>query len=159
MAGLDIVFIGLLVIVLVPIAMTDLKERRIPNMLNLALGLLGFIHAMVSRLEWHQAMVELRTVILAALAFVATAWIVQRINRQAKIGWGDLKFLTAASLWVGIDGSVAVLFVASIVSLLVALASAPWARLNWRQQRPFGPMLAVGMISVVTLVFSLPGRP
>jgi leader peptidase (prepilin peptidase)/N-methyltransferase len=159
MSGLDILFLGMLLIVLVPIAVIDSKERRIPNGLNLALAALGFIHAIVKVPEWHQVFLELSTMVLAALTFAGTAWIIQRINRNAKIGWGDLKFLTAASLWVGVDGSIAVLFAASVISLLIVSISSPWTRQSWRQPRPFGPMLAVGMMAVVTLTFTLNANP
>ncbi len=158
MEGLDIVFIGLLLMVLVPIASADLSQRRIPNGLNLILAGLGFIHALVKSPTWHQAFIELLSAVIAGLAFAGAAWFIQRISRGARIGWGDLKFLTAASLWVGVDGSVIVLCVASVVSLLVTLVSAPWARGNWFQPRPFGPMLAVGMMAVVALAFTLTAR-
>jgi leader peptidase (prepilin peptidase)/N-methyltransferase len=157
-AGIDIVFVGMLVIVLVPIASTDLRERRIPNILNLILGLLGFAHAMVKSPDWRQAAFELLTMIIAISAFGGTSWAIQRINRHARIGWGDLKFLTAASLWVGVDGAVAVLFVASVISILVTVATAPWSKVSWRQPRPFGPMLAFGMMAVVAVTFTLAGK-
>jgi leader peptidase (prepilin peptidase)/N-methyltransferase len=151
MRGIDIVFVGLLVMLLIPIAATDMKERRIPNGLNLALGLLGFVHAMVVTPEFNQAVRELLTGTVAGLAFAGTAWIIQRLNRRARIGWGDLKFLTAASLWVGMKGSMAILFAASVITLLVALLSMPWKPQSWREPRPFGPMLAAGMLAVVVM--------
>jgi leader peptidase (prepilin peptidase)/N-methyltransferase len=158
MNAIDIVFLGLLVLVLIPVVTTDMRERRIPNFLNLIIAGLGFAHAMIGTPTWMQAGLEVMTAVLAALAFAATAWAVGRIDRKAHIGWGDLKFLTAASLWVGIDGSVAVLFVASVASLLTALATAPWNRASWRQPRPFGPMLAIGMIAVVAVTFTIADR-
>ncbi len=158
MSAIDIVFLGLLILVLIPVVTTDLRERRIPNPLNLLVGVLGFVHAMIQTPTWGQAGLEGGTIVLAAIAFAATAWAVGRIDRNARIGWGDLKFLTAASLWVGIDGSVAVLFVASLASLVATLATAPWNRASWRRQRPFGPMLAIGMVAVVTVTFTIADR-
>jgi leader peptidase (prepilin peptidase)/N-methyltransferase len=90
---------------------------------------------------------------LAAALFIGTSYIVRLVNKSATIGWGDLKFLAACSLWVGVDGSVLVLVLACVFTLLLALAAAPWRGLDMRQMRPFGPMLALGMVVVVAAVF------
>jgi leader peptidase (prepilin peptidase)/N-methyltransferase len=83
--------------------------------------------------------------------FVVTAWVMRWVSRNAIIGWGDLKFLVAVSLWVGLSGSVTVLLVASVLHIAVVLAMMPWQ--GWRKDRlhPFGPMLAVGALGVVVL--------
>lgn len=159
MTGLDLIFLGLLVLILVPIAAIDLKERRIPNTLNLSLGALGVVHAMLKAPEWRQLILAVITIVLATLAFAGSSWLIQRVNTHAKIGWGDLKFLIAASVWVGLDGSVAILLIASIVSILTVLATSPWTRESWRTTRPFGPMLAIGMGVVVTLAFAAAPHP
>jgi leader peptidase (prepilin peptidase)/N-methyltransferase len=156
MAGIDIVFVGLLVPILLSIALIDLQQRRIPNRLNLLLALLGFVHAMIKNPGWRQVLLALATLLLAFIAFAGTSWIVRRIDRHARIGWGDLKFLIAASLWVGFDGSVAVLLVASLCSLLAALAGMLKHGMSWGQLRPFGPMLAIAMLTVVTASFIAP---
>ena len=90
---------------------------------------------------------------LSVILLAGTAWLMQRINRNARIGWGDLKFLTAASLWVGLQGALIVLILASLVALLATLAMAPWRGVRWREMRPFGPALAVGLLAVTVTVF------
>jgi leader peptidase (prepilin peptidase)/N-methyltransferase len=91
--------------------------------------------------------------LIAAVMFCGTAWVLRRLSARSSIGMGDLKFLTAASLWVGWDGSVVILMIACLCAVLISLAVAPWQGLDLRRARPFGPMLAVGMIVVVTLAF------
>jgi len=43
--------------------------------------------------------------------------------------------------------------IACLAAVAFSLAIAPWQGLDLRKMRPFGPMLAFGMIVVVTLSF------
>jgi leader peptidase (prepilin peptidase)/N-methyltransferase len=149
MSGAELVFIGLLGLVLVPIAVIDARERRIPNWLTLALALLGFAHAWLLEPGWRAALLG-GAITVALLA--ASVLVMRLLSRRAQIGLGDLKFLAASSLWVGWDGSIAVLFVASLLATLTTFALAPWQGLNLGQMRPFGPMLALGMLAVACLL-------
>ena len=152
MAGLDLVFIGLLGLVLVPVAVIYARERRIPNLLNGLLALLGLAHAWAVGQSWHAVQASLIDGGIAVLLLGGSAWVIRLISPRSRIGFGDLKFLAAASLWVGWDGSIAVLFVASVLATLVTLAMAPWQGFDLGRMRPFGPMLAVGMLTVVGLL-------
>jgi leader peptidase (prepilin peptidase) / N-methyltransferase len=153
MNGADIICIGLLGLLLVWVTVIDLREQRIPNELNLAIGALGLAHVVIRSPGWYALASALGAMLVAGLLFGGTAWILRRVSSRASIGMGDLKFLTAASLWVGWDGSVVILMIACLCAVLVSLAVAPWQGLDLRKMRPFGPMLAVGMIIVVTLSF------
>jgi leader peptidase (prepilin peptidase)/N-methyltransferase len=149
MSGAELVFVGLLGLVLVPIAVIDARERRIPNWPTLALALLGLAHAWLLGPGWRAAL--LGGAIAVALLGISVG-VMRLLSRRARIGLGDLKFLAASSLWVGWDGSIAVLFVASLLATLTAFALAPWQGLDLGRMRPFGPMLAVGMLAVVGML-------
>ncbi|WP_395677141.1 prepilin peptidase [Inquilinus sp.] len=153
MAGLDFIALGLLVLLLLPIVLIDLRESRIPNLCNLALGAVGLGQALVRVPELMTLAVALAQAAATFFLLAGTAWLMQKIDRNARIGWGDLKFLTAASLWVGLQGSLIVLILASLVALLVTLALAPWRGVKWREMRPFGPALAAGLLAVTVTVF------
>lgn len=153
MDGLEFIAIGVLLLLLLPIVLIDLRESRIPNICNLALALGGLAQALVRSPRLETLGIALAQAVLTFLVLAGTAWLMQRINRNARIGWGDLKFLTAASLWVGVQGSLMVLVLASVVALLATLAMAPWRGVKWREMRPFGPALAVGLLAVTVTVF------
>ena len=154
MAGFDFIALGLLVLLLLPIVLIDLRESRIPNLCNLALGAVGLGQAVVRVPEWTTLGVGLAQGAVTFLALGGIAWVIQKIDRNARIGWGDLKFLTAASLWVGVQGSLIVLILASVVALLATLALAPWrGGVKLREMQPFGPALAVGLLAVTVTVF------
>lgn len=149
MHGMEWVFIGLLGLVLVPVAVIDARERRIPNTLNLLLALLGLAHAWAIGQSWHTPLINGA---VAVLLLGGSAGVIRLISPRSRIGLGDLKFLAAASLWVGWDGSIAVLFLASVLATLVTVAMAPWQGFDLGRMRPFGPMLAAGMLAVVGLL-------
>jgi leader peptidase (prepilin peptidase)/N-methyltransferase len=153
MAGLDFIFLGLLVLLLLPIVLIDLRESRIPNICNLALAVGGLAQALVRSPTLKTLGLSLGVAVLTFALLAGTAWVMQKIDRHARIGWGDLKFLTAASLWVGLQGSLVVLILASVVALLATLIMAPWRGVKWREMRPFGPALAVGLLAVTVTVF------
>lgn len=153
MSGFEFIFLGLLVLLLLPIVLIDLRESRIPNVCNLALAAGGLAQALVRSPTLKTLGLSLGVALLTFTLLAGTAWLMQRINRNAQIGWGDLKFLTAASLWVGLQGSMIVLILASLVALLATLAMAPWRGMQWREMRPFGPALALGLLAVTVTVF------
>jgi leader peptidase (prepilin peptidase)/N-methyltransferase len=153
MQPVDLVFLGLLGLLLVAVTMVDLRERRIPNLVNVAIAALGLAHAVVRAPSWHSLLAELGVAVLSAVLFGATAWFMRRLSRHASIGMGDLKFLTAASLWVGCDGSVMILLVACVCAVVATLLAAPWQGLDMRRMLPFGPMLALAMVLVVAAAF------
>lgn len=153
MTGFDFICLGLLVLLLLPVVLIDLRESRIPNVCNLALAGVGLGQALVRQPAWDTLGFALAAGALTFGLLAGTAWLMQKLDRNARIGGGDLKFLTAASFWVGLQGSLVVLIVASIISVILTLALAPWRGVNLREMRPFGPMLALGLLLVTVTAF------
>lgn len=149
MSPIDIVFGAALLMLLLPVCIVDINELRIPNLLNAAIA--------VSGLAWHALHDASVTTSLAStagqalmtlLVMMGCAWIITLIRKDARIGWGDLKFLAAAACWVGFEGSIAVLVLACLAVIAVSLALAPWRGLDPKRQFPFGPPLALGLVFV-----------
>jgi prepilin signal peptidase PulO-like enzyme (type II secretory pathway) len=153
MGGTQIIFVGLLCGLLLPVALIDWQEQRIPNWLNLAVAGLGLIYQLVEEPGFATIGAVLVQAALTLALLVVTARAMRWLNKGAYIGWGDLKFLVAVAVWVGLNGSVVVLLAASMLHIAAALAMVPWRGLQKNQLRPFGPMLAAGMLGVVVLTF------
>lgn len=159
---LGLVFLGLLAALLVPAVMIDLRERRIPNWSVLAIASLGLLRAALAAAIRHDtplyaaalraaaggALIALLNAVFATMLIAAAAWLLRTLSAGARIGMGDLKFLVAAAIWLGWDGSILVLGLASLLALLAALAEAPWRGLDLRRVRPFAPMLAASMFAL-----------
>jgi prepilin peptidase CpaA len=130
-------------------AMTDLKHYKIRNELIIALVVLFFLHSFLSgrwtSLPWNVG--------LAVLIFVATVYF---YSRNA-MGGGDVKLLTVAFLWVGIDCALPF----AILLLLFATIHAFAAKFGWtevsraeqdtRARIPYAPSVAAALIGVFML--------
>jgi leader peptidase (prepilin peptidase)/N-methyltransferase len=66
------------------------------------------------------------------------------------LGLGDVKFLAAAGIWVGFPGIAMVILVAAVGALVAAggLRLAGYT-LTRQTSLPFGPFLAMGLLSAV----------
>ncbi len=157
MSGVGIISLGLLVLLSLPVVLTDLRERRIPNAWNLALGATGLAIALVRA-------PALKTLGVAALdagmtlaLFFGLTMLARWLKRPSGLGMGDVKYLVAASLWVGFGGACVLFILASLLAGLTALARAPWQGLDLKSPRPFAPMLAVSLLALTALLDF--GRP
>jgi prepilin peptidase CpaA len=130
-------------------ALTDLKRYTIRNEVVLVLALLFFVHAFVSgrwtNIPWN---IGFSAVILIALIYFYS---------QKLVGGGDVKLLTVALLWVGVDCALpfAVLLLISTTSHTLA-AKIGWADTQRvpgddRRRIPFAPSVAVALIGIFLL--------
>lgn len=159
MRPLDTVFLGLMLAVLVPIVASDLRQRRIPNTLNLTLGALGLAHTALRAPQPMAIALALGGAVITLVVLLGMRALMRLLDRRAVFGLGDVKFLVAASLWVGVQGSVAVMLVASLAAIAAALAAAPWRGLRLREAMPFAPMLAIGLLAVSLAGFTAAAPP
>jgi prepilin peptidase CpaA len=130
-------------------AVTDLRQYRIPNELVLLLIALFAIHAVLAgrlvELGWNLA--------LAAIVFAALVFFYSR----RWVGGGDVKILTVAFLWIGVDCALPF----AILLFLFAMLHAIVAKLGWvgsqegersnERRIAFAPAVAAAMISAFIL--------
>jgi leader peptidase (prepilin peptidase) / N-methyltransferase len=136
----DAVLRGVLVLVLIACALTDLERRVIPNRITGPAALLGLVLGLAldpagepKRLLW--AAIAGGFLVIAVLA------------NPAGLGMGDAKLVAVMGLYLGAPVVVALLF-ALLSSLLVGVGIAfrSGVRTARKTQLPFGPYLAAGGI-------------
>jgi leader peptidase (prepilin peptidase) / N-methyltransferase len=128
------------------VALIDLRHGIIPDWLNLAIAALGLAHAFVD-----QGSAAAFSAIGGAGLVGVLFWLLQRVyfwlRHVEGLGLGDVKFLAAATTWVGIAGVPTALLIAALTALGVAgglqLAGHDIER---RSSMPFGPFLAFGLL-------------
>ena len=131
------------------LALIDLRRGIIPDTLNLAVGGLGLVKAVVDG----GAMAGLQA-IAEAIVVAAIFWLFRRLYFMLRkiqgLGLGDVKFLAAATPWIGIAGIPVLLLIAAL-SALLAIGSAQLAGQSLTRQTslPFGPFLALGLLSTL----------
>jgi prepilin peptidase CpaA len=114
-------FAGLLTLLILA-AITDLRERRIPNWLNGGVAALYPIYLLLSPVPvaWPAALAISLLVGLVGLGLFA----------RQQMGGGDVKLITAISLWAGVDQFVLFAVVTTLTGGLVGLVSLWYWR--WR---------------------------
>jgi Flp pilus assembly protein protease CpaA len=107
-------FAGLLTLVILA-AITDVRERRIPNWLNGGVAALYPVYLLLSPVPvaWPGALAVSLLVGLVGLVLFA----------RELVGGGDVKMITAISLWAGVDQFVLFAVVTALTGGIVGLAS------------------------------------
>jgi leader peptidase (prepilin peptidase) / N-methyltransferase len=128
------------------LAWIDIRDGIIPDWLNLTIAGVGLLRAVIvdGPLAGSEALCE-------GAAIGAIIWLLRRLyfafRKIQGLGLGDIKFLAAAAIWVGVMGIPMLLMVAA----LTALACAAVMQLTGRQltaqtAMSFGPFLAIGLL-------------
>ena len=128
-------------------ALTDLREYRIRNELILVLVGLFLVHAVLSG-RWVGTYSNLGTAL--AIFLVALYFYSNKL-----MGGGDVKILTVAFLWVGVDCALPL----AILMLIFVLVHTIVAKLGWidaervdgRMRIPFAPSVAGALIGTFML--------
>lgn len=136
---------------LLALAAIDIRTRRLPDLLNLALAVTGIgatALIMPEQVIWH--------ILAAAIgygALLAVELTYRRLRGRDGIGRGDAKLLGAIGAWVGLQGLAACLFIAASTAIVFILIATRLrgAELRGDMAIAFGPFLALG--GWVTWVF------
>jgi len=141
-----ILLFGFLSLLCVALAWIDIRDGIIPDWMNLGIAALGLANALL--IGGSAAGLE---VVGEGAAIGAIFWLLRRIyfaiRKIQGLGLGDVKFIAAAGVWVGITGVPMLLLVATLAALACAgvmqLAGRP---LTARTSMSFGPFLALGLL-------------
>jgi leader peptidase (prepilin peptidase)/N-methyltransferase len=146
-----VVSFGLLCLLSAVLAWIDIRDGIIPDWLNLTIAGVGLLRAVIADgpLAGSLALCE-------GAAIGAIFWLLRRLyfalRKIQGLGLGDVKFLAAAGIWVGVVGLPMLLLVAA----LTALACAAVMQLTGRQlsaqtSMSFGPFLAIGLLITLSV--------
>ena len=131
-------------VLLAAVCAIDARYGIIPDSLVLALAAGGALYAFLWGLGdlWWRGLE-------AALVFAAVSLfraLYRWLRGHDGLGFGDVKFVAAGTLWVGADG-IPILLLIAVVSALVSLLilRAQGHELHGKQAISFGPHLAIGL--------------
>jgi leader peptidase (prepilin peptidase) / N-methyltransferase len=137
---------GLLALLCALLAWIDIRYGIIPDWINLAIAGLGLANALL--IGGSPAGLEA----LGEGAVVGVVfWLLRRLyfswRKLQGLGLGDVKFLAAAGVWVGIAGLPVLLLIATVTALACAgLMQLAGRSLTKQTSMSFGPFLAVGLL-------------
>ena len=128
------------------IAWIDIRHGIIPDWLNLAIAVLGLLRIFLAG-DTSDAVMALGEGAIIGAVF----WLLRRLYFAFRgiqgLGLGDVKFLTAAGIWVGVAGIPMLLLVATITALTcVGAVQLSGRALTAQTSMSFGPFLAIGLL-------------
>lgn len=137
---------GILAILVLIAAATDIKGRIISNKLNLCMAALAPIHWWAAGLGlWPEIAIQIG---LAGAAFAILAV----LFAMRAIGGGDVKLLAALALWFTPAAFVNLIVIMALTGGALALAFGAWHIMRRRKDRlsiPYGIAIAVGTIWII----------
>jgi leader peptidase (prepilin peptidase)/N-methyltransferase len=128
------------------IAWIDIRHGIIPDWLNLAIAVLGLLRIFLAGDTSDTVMALGEGAIIGAVF-----WLLRRLYFAFRgiqgLGLGDVKFLGAAGIWVGVAGIPMLLLVATITALTcVGAVQLSGRALTAQTSMSFGPFLAIGLL-------------
>ncbi|MGA2053681.1 MAG: A24 family peptidase [Bradyrhizobium sp.] len=137
---------GLLCLLCAILAWIDIRDGIIPDWLNLAIAGLGLVKIMMTG--------DLSAALQAigeGIAVGGIFWLLRQLyfsyRKIQGLGLGDVKFLAAAGIWVGIAGIAPVLLIATLTALACAgVMQLSGRALTAQTSLSFGPFLAAGLV-------------
>ncbi len=137
---------GLLGFLCALLSWIDIRDGIIPDWINLAIAALGFANALL--IGGSPAGLEaLAEGVVIGVVFLLLRRLYFLLRKVQGLGLGDVKFLAAAGLWVGIAGLPILLLIGTITALACAgLMQIAGRSLTRQTSMSFGPFLAIGLL-------------
>ena len=133
------------------LAVIDIRRGIIPDGLNLAIAGLGLARTIVTA----DALAGVEAIRDAIITGVI-CWLLRRLyfawRKIQGLGLGDVKFLAAAAVWVGLSGIPMLILIAALAALAAAGGLQIAGHSLTRQTSlPFAPFLAAGLLAALAL--------
>lgn len=134
------------------IAVKDSREKSIPNRLVLAL-LVCWLVTMVPQLavDIERALALLKNAALGCALGGGLFLLVYLVSKNG-LGGGDVKFMAAAGLYLGINGILPVILYGSIMASLYGLVMILLKKIERKDTIPLAPFLYLGILITIFIL-------
>ena len=129
---------GVIIVFLIPCAITDLKSKTIPIWWTVVFG----ISAMIYQIFWKKQKLE---AILFSMIIGVTLLVAAKISNQ-RIGYGDGIIFLILGLWIGFWDGISLLFFSLILSSIISVYLIIVRRKGRDYRIPFIPFVTAGYI-------------
>jgi leader peptidase (prepilin peptidase) / N-methyltransferase len=146
MKGGEIIATTLLTAHLIAVSWVDLQRMIIPNLLNASLAMFGIgFSTLVFGREIFWLIAQSAFLFLLLIVFSKTYFY---MRGRHGLGGGDIKFLTAATCWVGLAALPWTILIASVSGLgFIILKFTIGQKTDAATRLPFGPHLSIGLFA------------
>ncbi|MCL2226600.1 MAG: A24 family peptidase [Oscillospiraceae bacterium] len=130
-------------------AVLDLKARKVPNMLVLAM-LAAWLLTMTSKLLFDTGpAVALLSDSALGFAIGGGMFLLVYVLSRKGLGGGDVKFMAASGLFLGLGGTISSIFIGTVLAALVGLGLILLKRIGRKDPIPLVPFLYAGILVTV----------
>ena len=136
---------GVIIVFLIPCAITDLKSKTIPIWWTVVFG----ISAMIYQIFWKKQKLE---AILFSMIIGVTLLVAAKISNQ-RIGYGDGIIFLILGLWIGFWDGISLLFFSLILSSIISVYFIIVRRKGRDYRIPFIPFVTAAYIILEGLGF------
>jgi leader peptidase (prepilin peptidase)/N-methyltransferase len=123
------------------ISYTDLKQGIIPDIAVVFLAFIGLIHLGLTNPTLIG--LQITSAIIVGICVIILRKIVNYFKKTPSLGWGDVKFITAAILWIPLPNIPIFFIISGFCGILTCMA---WKKLYDCHTFPFGPSLCAGLL-------------
>lgn len=150
--------------ILIALVFSDLEERILPDEFTLGGAVIGVIFAFFVHLDWglvgfmfhsitNPSIVSAGESAFAALFCAGSLWLVgiiyEKIRHREGLGLGDVKMVAMIGAFLGLEGSLLALIVASLLGALIGLCYIWFTGKDASTyELPFGSFLGIGALGV-----------
>ena len=130
-------------------AVGDIKTKHIPNSLILAmLGVWVCVTAFHMIVDIESA-IPLAVDSLLGFAVSGVIFLIVYIISRKGVGGGDVKFMAAAGLYIGVGGSLPAIFIGTTLAAVVGLALIVFKKIGRKDTLPLVPFLFAGILATI----------
>jgi len=137
--SLQTILLCLLATELAIMIITDFEHTIIPDSVQIAIGFTGILYGIYHDVEWTQS--ALSAAVAGGLGLVLH-YGYPYFRKKEGLGFGDVKFLFVAGLWLPLSAFPVFLFIAGFVGTITGLL---WRLRKEGEIFPFGPALAISL--------------
>lgn len=133
------VLIALLGVCMAIFFVTDFEHRIIPDEIQIAMLVIGVVHNLVIEKPFEDTFYGFAVGLMIGLAL---RYGYSFLRNREGLGWGDVKFLAVAGVWIGVAPLVPFLFFSGVLGVVTAMF---WRMAGKGEEFPFGPALGASM--------------
>ena len=127
------------------LTLTDIEERLIPNGCVIVPAVSWFVTEPFLFAGWKDMWMHVGSAVFFAVAILCLSLVMDAILKKDSLGGGDVKLIGLLALYLGIAGTMFMLFFASVLALIWAFAT---RRLKRGQIIAFGPFLSAAGLAM-----------
>jgi leader peptidase (prepilin peptidase) / N-methyltransferase len=131
--------VSCLTILLMIITIVDLETSIIPDSLQILVAIIAFTYIIYNKINISERLISS---IVYFSTIYAVSWLLAKVKKQEVIGGGDIKLITIAGLFLGLQNFPNFLFLSGFIGVILSLI---WTKSKRQKLFPFGPALATSL--------------